>query len=309
MDDLKAVSNMSDMDEESKATKPYWLKRKIAYSGKHNSVQHNIHTRGLHTVCIEAKCPNRSECYSRGVATFLIMGNICTRNCSFCSVSHGTPTNLDPNEPDQIAEAVAELKLKHVVITSVTRDDLEDGGASHYALIVKKLKNRFPEITTELLIPDLQGDTNALDIVFTSKPDILNHNVETVPCLYPLIRPQASFQRSLDVLKRASDKGLTTKSGIMVGLGEKFDDVIKTMQALRAHGCSIITIGQYLRPSADQIEVKEFVHPEIFENYSKAGKQMGFSEVFAGPFVRSSYRADELLKEVQIHKNGTENYA
>lgn len=281
-----------------KGVMPPWLKRKIAYSGKHNSIRRNIHAKGLHTVCIEAKCPNRGECYSRGVATFLIMGNVCTRNCSFCSVSHGSPPKLDPLEPDHIVEAVAELNLKHVVITSVTRDDLADGGASVYALIVKKLKASLPKVTTELLIPDLKGDTTALDTVFYSYPDILNHNVETVPQLYPVIRPQASFQRSLEVLKRASDQGLTTKSGIMVGLGEKSEEVIQTMEALKRNGCSILTIGQYLQPSPDQIKVAEFVHPELFEEYSKTGKEMGFSEVFAAPYVRSSYRADELWGKV-----------
>jgi lipoic acid synthetase len=287
-----------EVARESKRVIPSWLKRKIAYSGKHNSIRNNIHAKGLHTVCLEAKCPNRSECYSRGVATFLIMGNVCTRNCSFCSVSHGTPQKLNPLEPDHIVEATIGLNLKHVVITSVTRDDLFDGGASVYALIVKRLRDSLPDITIELLIPDFKGDPTALDTVFNSRPDVLNHNVETVPQLYPVIRPQASFQRSLEVLKRASEKGLITKSGIMVGLGEKYDEVIQTMDALRRNGCSILTIGQYLQPSANQIKVSEFVHPEVFEKYSIAGKEMGFSEIFAGPYVRSSYRADELWDKV-----------
>lgn len=287
-----------EVARESKRVIPSWLKRKIAYSGKHNSIRNNIHAKGLHTVCLEAKCPNRSECYSRGVATFLIMGNVCTRNCSFCSVSHGTPQKLNPLEPDHIVEATIGLNLKHVVITSVTRDDLFDGGASVYALIVKRLRDSLPDITIELLIPDFKGDPTALDTVFNSRPDVLNHNVETVPQLYPVIRPQASFQRSLEVLKRASEKGLITKSGIMVGLGEKYDEVIQTMDALRRNGCSILTIGQYLQPSANQIKVSEFVHPEVFEKYSIAGKEMGFSEIFSGPYVRSSYRADELWDKV-----------
>lgn len=296
---MTEIKKECEVTQEPKRLMPSWLKRKIAYSGKHNSIQHNIHAKGLHTVCIEAKCPNRGECYSRGVATFLIMGNVCTRNCSFCSVSHGPPPKLDPLEPDHLVEAVAELNLRHVVITSVTRDDLWDGGASVYALIVKKLKACLPDVSIELLIPDFKGDVGALDTVFNSKPDILNHNVETVPLLYPIVRPQASFQRSLEVLKRASDQGLTTKSGIMVGLGEKSDEVIQTMEALRSSNCSILTIGQYLQPSADQIKVVEFVHPEIFEKYSKTAKQLGFSEVSAGPYVRSSYRADQLLNKVK----------
>jgi len=295
---MTEIKTGCDATGEPKKVMPSWLKRKIAYSGKHNCIRHNIHAKGLHTVCIEAKCPNRGECYSRGVATFLIMGNVCTRNCSFCSVSHGTPSKLDPLEPDHIVEAVAELNLRHVVITSVTRDDLWDGGASVYALIVKKLKTSLPDVTTELLIPDFKGDETALDTVFSSRPDILNHNVETVPQLYPVIRPQASFQRSLGVLKRASDQGLTTKSGIMVGLGEKSEEVIQTMDALRRNGCSILTIGQYLQPSSNQIKVADFIHPDVFEKYSKTGKEMGFSEVFAGPYVRSSYRADQLWNKI-----------
>ena len=290
-----------DRNQKLQGTMPPWLKRKIAYPGKHNSIRHYIHTQGLHTVCVEAKCPNRAECYSRGVATFLIMGNVCTRNCSFCSVSHGIPAKLDPSEPEHILEAVAQLNLRHVVITSVTRDDLPDGGASHYAQIVKMLKSHLPKVTTELLIPDFKGDVAALNTVFNSLPDILNHNVETVPELYPLVRPQASFQRSLEVIRQASEQGLTTKSGMMVGLGERYEEVLKTMEALRSVGCSIVTIGQYLRPSSGQIKVTEFIDPEVFEKYSIAGKKMGFSEVFAGPFVRSSYRADELLNEVRLN--------
>lgn len=292
-----------EKDKNSRTALPFWLKRPIAHSGKQNSIKHNIHSKGLHTVCIEAKCPNRSECYSKGVATFLIMGNTCTRNCSFCGVSHGVPEKIDTNEPNHIVEAVKELNLKHVVITSVTRDDLLDGGASHFALIVKSLRSALPKVSIELLIPDFAGNIDSLDMVISSKPDVFNHNVETVPRLYPSIRPQANFVQSLKIIKRASDAGLTTKSGIMVGLGESSEEIICTMKELRTNGCSILTIGQYLQPSQNQIEVVDFISPEQFESYSKAGKEMGFCKVFAGPYVRSSYRAEELMSGLQSKQN------
>lgn len=288
-----------DCNEEKRVPLPAWLKRPIAHSGKQEKVKGNIHCKGLHTVCTEAKCPNRSECYSKGVATFLIMGNICTRNCSFCNVAYGAPQKLDSQEPENIVNAVKQLNLKHVVITSVTRDDLVDGGASHYASIVHSLKKEVPQVTIELLIPDFKGDTKALDTVLESRPDVLNHNIETVPRLYSTIRPQADFKRSLAVIERAHRSSLTTKSGLMLGLGEKFEEVVDTMKALLEHHCSILTIGQYLRPSLSQIEVAEYIEPQLFEQYSMIGKQLGFQDVFAGPFVRSSYRAEEVLNGVR----------
>lgn len=294
---MSIKSSNTEETAKSKAVLPPWLKRPIAYSGKQNSINQTVHLKGLHTVCVEAKCPNRGECYSRGVATFLIMGNICTRNCRFCNISHGIPDKPDCNEPAYLTGAVKNLKLKHVVITSVTRDDLEDGGASHYALIVNTLKKELPLVTIELLIPDFCGKIESLDLVLSSHPDVLNHNVETVPRLYPLIRAQAQFERSLGVILHAAKAGFVTKSGLMVGLGETPEEIIETMKILRDHGCAMITIGQYLQPSADQIPVAEFIHPDQFDIYAGKAKEMGFIEVFAGPFVRSSYRAEQLFSQ------------
>ncbi len=279
---------------------PSWLKRPIAYSGKQKEVLDKIHSSGLHTVCVEARCPNRSECYNKGTATFLILGATCTRFCTFCSVDHGTPGPPDPDEPGKLVSAVISLKLKHVVITSVTRDDLPDGGASVYADIITLLKKEIPGITVEVLIPDFKGDKDALITVFKTKPDIFNHNIETVPRLYEQIRPQAIYQRSLDVLKRASEYGLVVKSGIMAGLGERDDEVFGVMQDLLDHGCSIMTIGQYLRPSRNQTPVVAHISPEKFNEYEKKGIDLGFRTVFAGPYVRSSYMAEQLL-----NKNGS----
>jgi lipoic acid synthetase len=276
---------------------PSWLKRPIAHSGKQKDVLETIHSSGLHTVCVEARCPNRSECYNKGTATFLILGATCTRFCTFCSVNHGTPGPIDPDEPGKIASAVKDLRLKHVVITSVTRDDLPDGGASVYADIITLLKKEIPAITVEVLIPDFQGDNDALFTVFKTKPDIFNHNIETIPRLYEQIRPQAIYQRSLDVLKRASEHGLIVKSGIMVGLGEQDDEVFRVMQDLLDHGCSIMTIGQYLRPSRNQTPVVAYIPPEKFDEYEKKGLELGFKTVFAGPYVRSSYMAEQLLNK------------
>jgi lipoic acid synthetase len=274
---------------------PSWLKRPIGYSGRQNKVLEQIRAGGLHTVCREAKCPNRSECYSRGVATFLVMGDTCTRDCSFCSVTHGKPAALDPGEPLRVLQAAKELHLRHVVITSVTRDDLSDGGASFFVEIVKLFRDELPEVTIEILVPDFQGKWDSIDRVAGSGLHVFNHNIETVPSLYKKVRPQALYSRSLSVLKRASTHGVVVKSGLMVGLGESESEVLEVMQDLRDNGCTVLTIGQYLRPSPDQTPVVEYVKPEIFEKYSVLGKEMGFVSVFSGPFVRSSYRAGEFF--------------
>jgi lipoic acid synthetase len=273
------------------------LKRPLAYSGKQNLIHDEIKKYGLHTVCTEAKCPNRGECFSRGTATFLILGENCTRNCSFCSVSHNSPEELNVHEPQYLVNAVKKMDLRHVVITSVTRDDLADGGASVFNEIVYRLKEQIPSITIELLIPDFQGNSDALRVVFESRPDILNHNIETVPSLYPQIRPQAIYQRSLDILNLASSNKLITKSGIMVGFGEKTAEVLDAMHDLRDNGCTILTIGQYLQPTSGQIPVKEFITPSVFEMYKEEGKKMGFDAVYSGPFIRSSYRAEEYFRK------------
>ncbi len=272
---------------------PAWLKRPIAYSGKQNFIHDEIQKHGLHTVCREAKCPNRGECFSRGTATFLILGENCTRNCSFCSVRHEVPAPLNEHEPHLLVDAVKKMNLKHVVITSVTRDDLPDGGAAVFNNIVHLIREQLSSVTIELLIPDMQGNKDALTVVFNSRPDVLNHNIETVPSLYSRIRPQAVYERSLAVLEMAASHGLTTKSGIMVGFGEKKEEVLDAMRDLRKHGCNILTIGQYLQPTEKQVPVENFVPPSTFEFYKKEGVQMGFKAVYSGAFIRSSYRAEE----------------
>jgi len=275
---------------------PPWLKRKLAYEGRHGEVSGLLADCGLHTVCAEAKCPNRGECFSKGSAAFLILGPICTRDCAFCGVTSGTPSPVDNNEGDCLAEAAAKMGLKHVVVTSVTRDDLPDGGAGAFADAVSKVRGKIPAATIEVLIPDFRGSIDALKTVLDSAPDVLNHNMETVPRLYPQIRPHAEYERSLEVIKRAADDGRSVvKSGIMVGLGETADEVAELMRDLKAAGCGVITIGQYLRPSARQVPVSEFVTPERFAEYEKTAINIGFNRAFCGPYVRSSYRADELI--------------
>ena len=294
-----APSASPDTFSPAHRTFPSWLKKPLSFRGNYKKVSSCIAATGLHTVCIEARCPNRAECYAAGTATFLIMGNSCTRQCAFCGVHHGTPLPLDPDEPQKIADAVRSLHLRHAVITSVTRDDLPDGGAAHFAATVCRCKETVPEATIEILVPDFNGDTRALDVVLEAGPAILNHNVETVPRLYPLIRPAADFRRSLDVIAYATHKGVTAKSGIMVGLGETEAEVTALLQALRDAGCRIVTIGQYLQPSAAQVKVQEFVHPEQFSRYEQIGTSLKFDSVFAGPFVRSSYRAEEVKRRVK----------
>jgi lipoic acid synthetase len=277
------------------------MKRPIPPAGKKHQVEGLLATGCLHTVCEEARCPNRGECYSRGTATFLIMGDVCTRNCRFCGVTSGAPGAVDPDEPRRVCDAVREMKLRYVVITSVTRDDLPDGGAGHFAAVVSLLKEEIPSVRVEILVPDFQGREESLRLVVNSSPDVFNHNIETVPRLYDRIRPAADYRRSLDVLASVHRMAptLPVKSGLMVGLGEREDEVQEVMKDLRSSGCSIITIGQYLQPTRQQERVVEFVTPEQFERYTALGKELGFAQVFAGCFVRSSYRADELFDEKQ----------
>ena len=254
----------------------------------------------LHTVCQEAKCPNIWECYAHQTATFLIMGSRCTRNCRFCSVAPGPPEPLDPQEPTRVAEAAARMGLKYAVVTSVTRDDLPDGGAAHFAATIRELRRLIPETRIEVLIPDFQGDRAALLTVLEARPDVLNHNIESVPRLYPQVRPQADYLRSLALLKRARefDPALATKSGMMLGLGEETPEVRRTLQDLRAADCRILTLGQYLQPSPEHLPVVRYVTPEEFENWRTSALEMGFAEVASGPFVRSSYHAKEAFQRV-----------
>jgi lipoyl synthase len=250
----------------------------------------------LHTVCEEARCPNMHECWSKGTATIMILGDNCTRNCSFCNISNSPPDAPDTEEPQRVAATVLNLKLKHVVITSVTRDDLPDGGAGAFAAVLKAIKDSCPGVTTELLIPDFQGDLSALELVLNMKPNVLNHNVETVPRLYSLVRPQAIFSRSLQLLKRVAERGHFTKSGMMVGLGETEAEVRELLDELRRVDCRFVTIGQYLQPSRSNLPVDRYVEPEEFDRYKEYAFEIGFQQVQSGALVRSSYQAGEFLR-------------
>ena len=275
--------------------KPDWLKRRLPAGEAFNQVRALIEAGRLHTVCQEARCPNIWECYSHRTATFLIMGERCTRDCRFCSVAAGPPGPLDPQEPARVAEAVERMGLTYVVVTSVTRDDLPDGGAGHFAATLHEIRRRVPGARIEVLIPDFQGDPAALDTVLRARPDVLNHNIETVPRLYPRVRPQADYRRSLELLRRAGEiaPGTPTKSGLMLGLGERPEEIRQTLQDLRAAGARILTLGQYLQPSPEHLPVEAYVPPDDFENWRRAALEMGFSEVASAPFVRSSYHAKE----------------
>lgn len=260
-------------------------------------VQDILRRLSLNTVCEEANCPNRMECFSKNTATFMILGNQCTRNCRFCNVTHAAPQAVDPEEPKKVAEAASELGLKHVVITSVTRDDLPDGGAKHFARVIKEINALNSDIAVEVLIPDFRGSYMALETVVKAKPQILNHNIETVPRLYSEVRPSAIYVRSIQLLARVKfmNERIFTKSGIMLGLGEKEDEVLQVLEDLRIAGCDFLTIGQYLPPSKKHYPLVEYVTPEVFRKYKEAALDMGFSFVASAPLVRSSYNAAEML--------------
>ena len=269
--------------------KPVWLRRKLPDQESLQKMRSLLRAHGLNTVCEGALCPNQGECFAEGTATFLILGRTCTRNCTFCAIpSQERPPAPDPEEPARVAGAAAELGLKHAVITSVTRDDLEDGGASHFARTVEALKRKDARIIIEILIPDFQGSRKSLEIVVESGPDILNHNLETVPRLYPEVRPQAVYRRSLDLLKTAKEirPGKITKSGMMLGLGEEKKEVVEAMADLRAVSCDLLTLGQYLQPSGRHHPVVRYVPPEEFEELRREGEEMGFKAVFSAPLVQ-----------------------
>ncbi len=278
-----------------RSPKPDWLRIKIPSGVELFKLKKNLISRGLHTICQDAKCPNMSECWNKNHATFLILGNICSRNCSFCSVQTGKCEEIDKYEPEKISEMVNIMKLKYVVITSVTRDDLDDGGSTHYKKILNKLRNDFPELKTEVLIPDFKGDLNSVETVLEGKPNVLNHNLETVRELYKAVnRKEGNYEISLSVLKYASSRGFITKSGIMVGLGETIEQIKTLLNDLLSNEVDILTIGQYLQPSQKNIEVKEYIPPETFLELKELGESMGFKAVESGPFVRSSYNASSL---------------
>jgi lipoyl synthase len=277
---------------------PEWIRQRRLHLSDLHAVKSLLRTHRLSTVCEEARCPNRGECFSRGTATFLLLGDICTRACGFCDIANGKPLAVDVREPVRVAEAVRELGLRFVVLTSVDRDDLPDGGARHFAATIAALQRIEPRPGIEVLTPDFRGRFDSLRVVVEAGPDVFNHNVETVPRLYVRVRRGASLDRSLGLLSAAKilEPSLTTKSGFMLGLGEKEPEVLDLIARLREARVDIITIGQYLRPSRENLPVEEYVHPEVFEHYREAGEAMGFRHVFAGPFVRSSYRAEEALE-------------
>ncbi len=281
--------------------KPEWLKIDMAKGGSLTYVKDILEKYSLNTVCEEANCPNRMECFSKKTATFMILGSECSRNCKFCNVSHGVLEKVDPHEPENIAKATVEMGLDHVVITTVTRDDLPDGGAGHFAKVVNAIRVRDNNVAIELLISDLQGVKEDIKTVVESKPEIINHNVETVPRLYSGVRPMAIYERSLDVLKQVKemDNTILTKSGIMLGLGETEEEVIEVMKDLRKIGCDFLTIGQYLAPSNKHHPVIEYVKPEVFERYRIKGEELGFSYVASSPLVRSSYKAADAMESVE----------
>lgn len=277
------------------ARKPSWLKVKAPGGQTYVSVQQMMRELKLHTVCEEAHCPNIGECWEHKAATFMILGDVCTRNCAYCAVAHGTPAPFDPDEPRRLADAVAQMGLKHVVITSVDRDDLPNGGAESFASCITEIRSRLPESSVEVLIPDFKGNPEALRIVLHAKPDILNHNLETIDRLYRIARPGGRYTRALELLARAKQiaPGQLTKSGIMVGLGEDWDELLVSMRDLRAQRVDILTLGQYLRPSADHLPIARWYTPEEFAELKRLGMEMGFRHVESGPLVRSSYHAWE----------------
>ncbi len=283
------------VEEKPKPRRPEWIRAKLPYGANYTKLLHLMRGKELHTVCEEARCPNLGECWGRGTATFMILGDICTRSCGFCAVKTGKPLEVDTGEPRRVAEAVASMKLRHVVITSVNRDELRDGGASIFAETIRQIRILEPKCRIEILIPDFKGERFALDIVVDSAPDVLNHNVETIPRLYAVVRPQAKYDRSLEVLKYFKEHGLATKSGMMVGIGEKPGEVLEVMEDLRASDVDILTIGQYLQPTKDHLPIDRYVTPEEFRMYRHKGLEMGFKFVESGPLVRSSYHADEQI--------------
>ena len=278
---------------------PPWAKKRLGPASRLHEVKAILRSRGLHTVCESARCPNIGECFSKPTATFMILGDVCTRTCGFCSIDkRAAPLLVDPHEPLNIAITAKEMGLRHVVITSVSRDDLPDGGAGQFALTIKAIKDNISGILVEVLTPDFNGDDQALSIVLEARPDIFNHNLETVPSLYQKVRPQADYRRSLEVIRRAKRPGRLTKSGIMVGLGESAGEVKALLEDLLAIGCDAVTIGQYLRPTRENLEVVEYVEPDVFKEYEEFGRAIGFRHVYSGPFVRSSYNAELLLGEI-----------
>jgi lipoic acid synthetase len=282
--------------------RPEWLRIRPPQGANYDELKTLMRSKGLHTVCEEARCPNIGECWGHRTATFMILGSVCTRSCGFCAVATGRPMTLDWEEPRRVAEAVQQMNLRHCVDTSVNRDELRDGGATLFAATIRWIRRLNPDCSVEVLTPDFKGDEDALRVVMEARPNVFNHNVETVPRLYKRVRPQAVYTRSLEVLQRAKalNPAAPVKSGFMLGLGETRDEVMQVLQDLRAHDVDIVTIGQYLRPSFQHLPVERYARPEEFREYALAGKQLGLRHVEAGPLVRSSYHAWDQAKAAEI---------
>jgi len=272
--------------------RPEWLKVRLPQGDGYSRIRSLVEKHQLHTVCESARCPNLAECWNAGTATFMILGDICTRSCGFCAVTTGKPLGLDLGEPVRLARAIHTLGVRHAVITSVNRDELPDGGAAIFAACIRAVRREVPDCRVELLIPDFLGKWEALDVVLDAAPDILGHNTETVPRLYTRVRPKAKYERSLELLRRAKDKGAFTKSGLMLGIGETDDEIVTVMHDLRAVDCDVLTLGQYLQPTKEHLPVERFVHPERFARFRALAMELGFRHCEAGPLVRSSYHAE-----------------
>jgi len=281
--------------------RPSWLVQKAPRPEDLSQMAALLHQHGLNTVCEEARCPNQGECFARRTATFMILGKICTRDCRFCSVAAGEPAPLDPEEPLRVAALAKELKLRHVVVTSVTRDDLQDGGAQHFAATIEAIRCELPEAIMEVLIPDLGGKEDALQIIMAARPHVLGHNLETVPRLYPFIRPQANYERSLRLLARAKERGdgVFTKSGLMLGLGESIEEVERVLQDLSKASCDLLALGQYLQPTPRQVPVRTFIPPDLFSRLKEKAEKLGFAHVASAPLVRSSYHSEEAYQRIR----------
>ena len=280
---------------EAKPKRPDWLRVRLPHGENYRRVRAIIDEHRLHTVCESARCPNMGECWGEGTATFMILGNVCTRSCSFCAVATGRPTELDVEEPYRVAEAIRLMGVKHAVITSVNRDELTDGGAAIWAATIREVRRLSPSTTMETLIPDFKAKWEALEVVLAERPNVVSHNMETVKRLYRRVRPQAKYERSLEQIRRTKDYGLRTKSGVMLGLGETDAEIVEIMTDLVAHGCDVLTLGQYLQPTKLHLPVERFVTPDDFARYKEIGLDLGFKYVESGPLVRSSYHSERHL--------------
>lgn len=287
--------SLTDKNLPGNGPRPSWLRVKLPYGSTYTHVRGIIDEHQLHTVCESARCPNMGECWGAGTATFMILGNTCTRSCSFCAVATGRPSGLDTMEPYRVAKAVKLMDIQHAVITSVNRDEQKDSGMGIWAETVRQIRKLAPHVTMETLIPDVKGRWENLKLITDEKPDVISHNMETVKRLYRRVRPQAKYDRSLEQIRRTHEAGVRTKSGFMVGLGESVEEVYELMEDLRKHQCDVLTIGQYLQPTKMHLPVHEFIHPDLFDHYQQKGMEMGFKYVESGPLVRSSYHSERHL--------------